>query len=117
MPFVRGYVRSDGTPVRAHFRWAPGARQQMTIFAVVALVVVSYGHSNTEAQDGKSPRPASTVTYPIHFNRTPDVPRKAAQPRPTVSYPIKFPTPKKRPAPPKPTVSYPIDFSKLGGGR
>ncbi|MFF0465671.1 hypothetical protein [Streptomyces mexicanus] len=88
----------------------------MTIFTVVALVAVSYGHSNAQAGDCKSPDPVSTVTYPIHFNRTPDVPRKAAQPRPTVSYPNKFPTPKKRPALPEPTVSYPIDFSKLGGG-
>ncbi|MEU6571981.1 hypothetical protein [Streptomyces parvulus] len=88
MPWVRPYVRSDGTPVRGHSRWAPGARREMMIFSVVALAVVGLGNSNISAGDGKTPRPQTTVQYPIRFEGAPA--KRAPQPRPTVSYPIRW---------------------------
>ncbi len=85
MPIVRGYVRADGTPVRSYFRWAPGARREMGILAGVALAAVVLGNSGVASGSGNSPRPQSTVQYPITF----DAPAmKAPRPQPTVSYPI-----------------------------
>lgn len=90
MPWIRDYVRSDGTPVRGHSRWAPGARREMTIFAGFALAVVALGNGNAAAgSGGTAPRPQSTVQYPIRFDDAP--PARIQQPRPTVSYPIRFP--------------------------
>lgn len=114
MPFVRPYVRSDGTPVRGHFRWAPGARREMTIFAVFGLAVLGFGHT-PDATDSGSPTP--TPSYPIRFGPTTRADRRPVLPHPTVSYPIRFDTPAPRKAAPAPSVSYPIDLSALGGGR
>ncbi|RMB79499.1 hypothetical protein CTZ28_45270 [Streptomyces shenzhenensis] len=91
MPWIRPYVRSDGTPVRGHSRWAPGARREMTIFALVALAAVGLGNGNATAGGGQSPSPRSTVKYPIRFDT---VPAPRVEPQPTVSYPIRFPSPK-----------------------
>lgn len=119
---MRPYVRSDGTPVRGHFRWAPGARRELTILALAAVAVVGLGNSNGGASGTTGPRTkpgeGPAVTYPVRFDQNPGqaTPRMAV-PRPTVSYPIKFATPTRKPTPPTPTVSYPIDFSTLGGGR
>ncbi|MEV0695737.1 hypothetical protein [Streptomyces sp. NPDC050388] len=122
MPFVRPYVRSNGTPVRGHFRWAPGARRELTVLALAAVAVVGLGNSNGGADGTTGPRTKPTegpaVTYPIRFDQNPGraTPRMSV-PWPTVAYPIKLATPKKKPAPPAPAVSYPIDFSTLDGGR
>ncbi len=94
MPWVRPYVRSDGTPVRGHSRRAPGARREMTIFALFALAVVGFGNGHASADgagDKRGPGPRSTVHYPIKFDTTPTWKRRP-QPTPTVSYPIKFPS-------------------------
>lgn len=88
MPWVRPYVRSDGTPVRGHSRWAPGAKRETTIFAVVALAVVGLGNSNISTGEGSTPRPRSTVHYPIRWDHAPAA--RAPQPRPTVPYPIRW---------------------------
>lgn len=85
MPWVRDYVRSDGTPVRGYSRWAPGARREMGILAIVALAVVGIGDTGTGPGSGIGPRPQSTVQYPIRFD-TPAT--RTPHPRPTVSYPI-----------------------------
>ncbi|ANP51401.1 hypothetical protein J2Z21_002800 [Streptomyces griseochromogenes] len=117
MPFVRPYVRADGTQVRGHVRWAPGARREMTILAVFGLVVLGFGHAGGRNENGAGPQPRPTVSYPIRFDQiTPHAPR-GAEPRPTVSYPVKFGTPMQRKAAPTPSVSYPIGFSAMGGGR
>ncbi|WP_123982911.1 hypothetical protein [Streptomyces sp. Ag109_O5-1] len=116
MPFVRPYVRSDGTPVRGHTRWAPGARRELTIFAFVGLAVLGYGNS-ADAGDGSGTRPQPRVSYPNRYDRAGTGEQGRAVPSPTVSYPIRFDTPTTRPAVPTPTVSYPIDFSRLGSGR
>ncbi|MDQ1013468.1 hypothetical protein QFZ43_000017 [Streptomyces afghaniensis] len=90
MPWVRDYVRSDGTRVRGHSRWAQGARREMTIFAGFALAVVALGNGNaTAGSGGVAPRPQSTVQYPIRFEDA--SPARIQQPRPTVSYPVRFP--------------------------
>lgn len=89
MPWVRDYVRSDGTPVRGHSRWAPGARREMAIFAICGLAVVGLGHANAATGSGTVPRPRSTVHYPIKFD-TEDNWKVPQAPRPTVSYPIRF---------------------------
>lgn len=96
MPFVRPYVRSDGTPVRGHTRLAPGARRELTIFAFAALVVLGYGHS-TDAGTTSGTRPRPQVSYPVRYDRAV--------------------TGEQGRALPSPTVSYPIDFSRLGSGR
>ncbi|QER90585.1 hypothetical protein F3L20_33735 (plasmid) [Streptomyces tendae] len=88
MPWVRPYVRSDGTPVRGHSRWAPGARRELTIFGVVALAVVGLGNGNGSAGGERVPRPQSTVQYPIRFDDVPAA--RVSKPRPTVSYPIRW---------------------------
>ncbi len=67
MPFVRPYVRSDGTAVRGHTRWAPGARRELTVFAFVGSAVLGYGNS-ADAGDTSGTRPR-TVSYPIDFSR------------------------------------------------
>ena len=86
MPWVRDYVRADGTPVRGHSRWAQGARREMTIFAGFALAVVVLGNGNASTGSGEAaPRPQSTVQYPIRFDNAP--PPRIVQPRATVSYP------------------------------
>ncbi|MGW1305722.1 hypothetical protein ACWD5R_39460 [Streptomyces sp. NPDC002514] len=86
-------MRADGTPVRAHSRWAAGARREMTILGFVVLAVVGLGNGNIVAGGGQVPRPQPTVKYPIRFDTAP-APRVQPRPQPTVSYPIKFPSPK-----------------------
>ncbi|MEU1185198.1 hypothetical protein ABZ464_47855 [Streptomyces sp. NPDC005820] len=115
MPFVRPYLRSDGTPVRGHSRWAPGARREMTIVAAVGLAVLGFGNVQT-ATGTDTTQPHPSVTYPVRFDRVPSAPRTAV-PRPSVSYPVRFDTPTAKQAKPVPSVSYPIDLSALGGGR
>ncbi len=94
MPLVRSYVRSGGTRVRAHSRWAPGARRETMIFGVVASAVVGLGNGNgtgngnVSAGEGETPRPQTTVWYPIRFDDVPAV--RVPQPRPAVSYPIRW---------------------------
>lgn len=88
MPWVRSYVRSDGTPVRGHWRWAPGAKRETMILGVVALAVVGLGNGNVSAGGEKTPRSRTTVQYPIRFDNVPAA--RAPQPRPTVSYPIRW---------------------------
>jgi hypothetical protein len=68
MPLVRPYVRSDGTPVRGHFRWAPGARREMTIFAVFGLAVLGFGHCGCSCIGGG---PAGGHAHPISVCRWP----------------------------------------------
>lgn len=87
MRWVKPYERSDGTPVRGYFRWAPGARQNMAILAVVALAAIgmSNGTRSTDGGNGKSPRPLTTVKYPIKFENSTT---KVKRPQPRVSYPI-----------------------------
>ncbi|MFH8492397.1 hypothetical protein [Streptomyces longisporoflavus] len=92
MVHVAKYQRADGTKVRAHSRWAAGARQEMTILAVVALVIVGAG-STTSSGSGNSgdsgdPAPRQTAGYPVRF---PDQ-EKPKRPSLTVSYPIRFDT-------------------------
>ncbi|MEU5335673.1 hypothetical protein AB0G51_20450 [Streptomyces asoensis] len=115
MPFVRSYVRSDGTLVRGHSRWAPGARREMTIITAFGLAVLGYANAHT-ANGSDSTQPTPSVTYPIRFDHADSKPR-AAVPSPTVSYPIRFDTPTAKRAKPTPSVSYPIDLSALAGQR
>lgn len=117
MPFVRPYERSDGTPVRGHSRWAPGARREMTLFAAFGLAILGFGHASaSDGTDGVPPTPS--VTYPIRFDDgTHHAVPRVAVPHPTASYPIKFDTPAPRKAAPAPSVSYPIDLAALAGGR
>lgn len=91
MPWVNPYVRKDGTPVRGYSRWAPGARREMAILAVVGLMAVGIGNGNVTVGtgNGTGPRPQSTVHYPITFDTERTM--KVKRPQPTVSYPIRFP--------------------------
>lgn len=90
MPWVNKYERSDGTPVRGYFRWAPGARRDVAILAVVALAAIGTsngtgGTGGTGGVNGRSPQPVTTMQYPITFENTTT---KVKRPQPTVSYPI-----------------------------
>lgn len=118
MPYVREYVRSDGTRVRGYSRWAPGARGEMTLLAVVAVAVIGMGGGTTPAgsAEGGATRPQPAVKYPIRFEET-TAGRAGVRPQPNVSYPVRFDTPTRKPVVPRPTVSYPIDFSTMGSGR
>jgi hypothetical protein len=88
---VSGYERADGTKVRPHSRWAPGARGEMFKAALFALAVLAIGGgagtAATSGGDGSGelPKPGSTVVYPVVF---PDWDQPAPRPTPTVSYPI-----------------------------
>ncbi|MEU0032056.1 hypothetical protein [Streptomyces sp. NPDC006335] len=88
---VREYERADGTTVRAHSRWHPGARRELTIFAVFALTVLGFGSSgggSTGTGSGERlPRPQQTGVYPVHF---PGWDKPVPRPTPTVSYPIRW---------------------------
>ncbi|WP_432164200.1 hypothetical protein [Streptomyces tendae] len=55
---------------------------------MVALAVVGLGNSDISAGEGSTPRPRSTVQYPIRWEPAPAA--RAPQPRPTVSYPIRW---------------------------
>ncbi|MFC9672556.1 hypothetical protein [Streptomyces sp. NPDC056949] len=88
MVHVREYVHANGTKVRAHSRWAAGARREMGVLAAVALVVVVFaGTTGSGSADGsgkRAPEPGSTV-YPVKFA---DWDKPRPRPTPTVSYPI-----------------------------
>lgn len=116
MPYIEKYVKSDGTVVRGHYRWAEGARREMAIVTVVALAAVAFGHNGGQAAQDSGPR-KSRGQDPVVFSESGGRAPRGAEPRPTVSYPIKFDTPKTTVKRPTPTVSYPIDFSALGSGR
>uniref|UniRef100_A0A8D4BEH7 Uncharacterized protein n=1 Tax=Streptomyces pratensis (strain ATCC 33331 / IAF-45CD) TaxID=591167 RepID=A0A8D4BEH7_STRFA len=114
MPWVRLYVRRDGTKVQGHSRWAAGGRREMSTVVMVGLAVVVLGNpANSDSGSGATPRPAPTAVYPVTFpktERTSSTPR----PQPTVSYPIRFPQASKAAARPRPrsTVTYPIPWDR-----
>ncbi|PAZ16511.1 hypothetical protein CLM62_08110 [Streptomyces sp. SA15] len=114
MPWVRPYVRSDGTPVRGHSRWAPGARREMGILAAVAVAVLVMGGEGgaaTGSSTGTSQQPRPAASYPVTFEGLQEQAARPA-PQPTVSYPIRFPKTEKNARPlPTPTVSYPIPWA------
>ncbi|MFD6297229.1 hypothetical protein ACFWFU_20710 [Streptomyces sp. NPDC060235] len=109
-------MKSDGTVVRSHYRWAAGARREMTIVAAVAVAVVAFGHNGGQAAQDSKPQKAPGQ-YPVLFSENSGRSPRGSEPRPTVSYPIKFDSPKVKVKRPAPTVSYPIDFSTLGSSR
>lgn len=86
---VDAYKRADGTKVRAHSRWAAGARREMTVLAVVALVAIGFGSTGAGSAGGSGeqpPRPRSTSPYPVKLPGW----EEPTRPSPSVSYPIKF---------------------------
>lgn len=46
-----------------------GAKRETMIFAVVALAVVGLGNSEISTGQGDTPRPQTTVQYPIRWER------------------------------------------------
>jgi hypothetical protein len=89
MPWVEEHERG-GTKVRRYFRWAPGARRDLSVLVLLGIAVAGYGGTTGASGGGSSgptPRPRSTAAYPVHFEGW-DIPKPA--PRPTVSYPIRF---------------------------
>ncbi len=92
MPWVRPYTRADGTQVRGHSRWAPGARREMSLLAMFVAAVAVLGNGTpgpgTDSGADRLPRPKSTTVYPIRFPGTRSMP--APRPKPTVSYPIRW---------------------------
>ncbi|WP_344387904.1 hypothetical protein, partial [Streptomyces aureus] len=79
MVHVKGYVRADGTKVRAHSRWAAGARRGMSVLVAIALVAVGFAGTSGSGSVGgvgkRAPRPGSTAMYPVKF---PDLGQAAA---------------------------------------
>jgi hypothetical protein len=92
MVAVSEYERADGTKVRAHTRWAPGARGEMFKVALFALAVVAIGGGASTAAttsgsgSGQLPKPKTTAVYPVKFPGWDNQPKP--RPTPTVSYPI-----------------------------
>ncbi|NMI63174.1 hypothetical protein [Streptomyces sp. RLA2-12] len=92
MVAVGEYERADGTKVKAHTRWAPGARNEMfkAVLFVLAVFAIGGGATTAATTSGSSsseiPKPKSTVVYPIRFQEQDTKP--ASRPTPTVSYPI-----------------------------
>lgn len=114
MPWVREYMRRDGTRVKAHSRWAAGGRREMSIVVMVGLAVVVLGNPSSSADNpGETPRPGPTPVYPVKFPGTQQSTTRP-RPQPTISYPIKFPETRKAPARPAPrsTVTYPIPWDR-----
>ncbi|GAA3280210.1 hypothetical protein ACFXB4_24060 [Streptomyces lavendulae] len=102
MPWINGYVRSDGTPVKGHVRLPAGARRETTLLGLFVIGGLILGNGTTTAGAGTG---TGTGT---------ELPR----PQPTVVYPIKWPAWEKQTQPrPTPTVSYPIVFPGTGNGR
>ncbi|MGZ3103558.1 hypothetical protein [Streptomyces sp. H72] len=60
------------------------------IFSVVALAVVGLGNSNISTGDGTTPRPQTTIQYPVRFDDAPAARAPQPRPRPMVSYPIRW---------------------------
>ncbi|MFG2651326.1 hypothetical protein [Streptomyces sp. NPDC048436] len=89
-------MKGDGTRVRAHYRWAAGARKEMAIFAVFALAVAGMGDGAVDlggdGGTGRSPRPDQSVQYPIKFPGSSGKQKQKQKPEPnqSVSYPIRF---------------------------
>ncbi|MFD3518475.1 hypothetical protein [Streptomyces sp. NPDC058657] len=90
---VSEYERADGTVVRAHTRWAPGARRELGILVAVAAVVVFFAMGSTKTPAGTNtgtgtrtatPAPLSTGVYPVKL----PVWKAPPQPSSTVTYPI-----------------------------
>lgn len=58
MPWVRLYVRRDGTKVQGHSRWAAGGRREMSTVVMVGLAVVVLGNpANSDSGSGATPNP------------------------------------------------------------
>ncbi|RFC78291.1 hypothetical protein DXZ75_11450 [Streptomyces sp. AcE210] len=92
MPWVQEHVRG-GAKVRRYFRWAPGARRDLSILVLLGIAVAGYnGTSGADGSGGTGPAsgPRPTATYPARFPAW-DSPEPA--PRTTVSYPIPFDRP------------------------
>ncbi|MFJ3767465.1 hypothetical protein ACIPQJ_08720 [Streptomyces sp. NPDC090082] len=124
MPFIKGYTKRDGTPVRPHWR-APAGTNRETAWAVgIVAAVFIFGGSGTSPSGGPgterspAPRSSSAVTYPVKWpgwEKT--AARKSPAPTPTVSYPIRRPGWKETVPRPVPAVSYPIKWDRDGAGR
>jgi hypothetical protein len=50
VPRIAQYTKKDGTEVRAHDRWAPGARTQLASLIVVGMVVVGAGNGQVKIE-------------------------------------------------------------------
>ncbi|MFD9725384.1 hypothetical protein [Streptomyces sp. NPDC059072] len=92
--WIKDYVRSDGTPVRGHVRLPAGARRETALLGLFVTGALLLGNGTTTAGTGsgagqESPRPQSTVAYPITWPAWEE--RPAPLPEPAVSYPIVFP--------------------------
>nr|PPQ62721.1 hypothetical protein C5F59_38880 [Streptomyces sp. QL37] len=116
MPWVRPYVRRDGTRVKGHSRWAAGGRREMSVVVMFGLAVVVLGNpsgSGSGSADGpdQTQRPGSTAVYPVTFPGTQKSTTTLPRPQPTVSYPIAFPETRTAPAP-RSTVTYPIPWDR-----
>lgn len=100
MPWIKKYVKSDGTEVSAHLRLPPGARCETALLGMFVAGAFILGNGSTTAGAGTEPR------------------QGLPQPQSTVVYPIKWPAWENQQTPlPQPTVSYPIVFPGAGSGR
>lgn len=88
MPWVEEHERG-GRKVRRYFRWAPGARRDISVLVLLGIAIAGYSGAPGTAggSTGQVPRTKSTVHYPVRF---PGWDNPTPRPRPTVSYPIRF---------------------------
>lgn len=145
VPFVRAYVKKDGTAVSAHTRSSAGARKELARAACCVAVVLAFGAQGAEGGSGGYVQPdaGARVSESVREGGSPsqggaqatrarpgpaEGPGERAgasttpgsgvpMPRSTVVYPIKWPG-HDRPVPrPSATASYPIVHSGVGGDR
>lgn len=65
VPWINPYVKKDGTHVRGHSRWAPGARHQMAVLVLVGIVVCGSGSGQIKIVTGDSRTvPGSRLSVP-----------------------------------------------------
>ncbi|MGW5119170.1 hypothetical protein ACWEQ8_27560 [Streptomyces noursei] len=56
MPFIDNYTRRDGTEVQAHSRSAPGSRRQLSIAAIIIILIWGAGEGGIHFK-GKATTP------------------------------------------------------------
>jgi len=71
VPRIDRYTKKDGTRVRAHDRWAPGARTELAALVVVGMVILGSGSGQIRiekgaAGEGHAPRSSAPASEGAH---------------------------------------------------
>ncbi|GAA2687036.1 hypothetical protein [Streptomyces lunalinharesii] len=61
MPFIGNYTRRDGTEVQAHSRSAPGSRRQLSIAAIIIILVWGAGEGGIHIKGSATTPPSKPM--------------------------------------------------------